>query len=102
MILCNHGLRLFLLNLSPGKLFTQNAPPNWGQDCLAKRTQTAEKKGEKQKAPRDREHKCEPSVPELRQLFAQAGQAVSIDNFSHSTCIELLEFRRDLRSSFKY
>jgi SWIM zinc finger len=50
---CKHGLGLFLLNVSQGDLFTQDAPPSWVQDWLDKRTQTAEKKEEKQKAPVD-------------------------------------------------
>jgi hypothetical protein len=50
---CKHGLGLFLLNISQGELFTEDAPPSWVEDWLAKRTQTAEKKEEKQKAPVD-------------------------------------------------
>jgi SWIM zinc finger len=50
---CKHGLGLFLLNACQGELFSQDAPPSWVQDWLDKRTQTAEKKEEKQKAPVD-------------------------------------------------
>jgi hypothetical protein len=50
---CKHGLGLFLLNASQAQLFTQDTPPAWVQEWLDKRSQTAEKKEEKQKAPVD-------------------------------------------------
>jgi SWIM zinc finger len=50
---CKHGLGLFLLNATQVQLFTQNTPPPWVQEWLDKRSQTAEKKEEKQKAPVD-------------------------------------------------
>jgi hypothetical protein len=50
---CKHGLGLFLLYANQTQLFTQDAPPAWVQDWLDKRTQTAQKKEEKQKAPVD-------------------------------------------------
>jgi SWIM zinc finger len=50
---CKHGLGLFLLNASQAQLFTQDTPPTWVQEWLDKRSQTAEKKEEKQKAPVD-------------------------------------------------
>jgi SWIM zinc finger len=50
---CKHGLGLFLLNATQVQLFTQDTPPPWVQEWLDKRSQTAEKKEEKQKAPVD-------------------------------------------------
>ncbi len=50
---CKHGLGLFLLHASQTDLFTQAAPPSWVQDWIDKRSQTAQKKEEKQKAPVD-------------------------------------------------
>jgi hypothetical protein len=50
---CKHGLGLFLLHTSHTNLFTQDAPPAWVQDWIDKRSQTAQKKEEKQKAPVD-------------------------------------------------
>ncbi|WP_310485760.1 SWIM zinc finger family protein [Chamaesiphon sp. VAR_48_metabat_403] len=50
---CKHGLGLFLLHTSHTNLFTQAAPPTWVQDRIDKRSQTAQKKEEKQKAPVD-------------------------------------------------
>jgi SWIM zinc finger len=50
---CKHGLGLFLLHTSHTTLFTQDAPPIWVQDWIDKRSQTAQKKEEKQKAPVD-------------------------------------------------
>jgi hypothetical protein len=50
---CKHGLGLFLLNASQVQLFTQDTPPAWVQEWLDKRSQIAEKKEEKQKAPID-------------------------------------------------
>ncbi|WP_310489731.1 SWIM zinc finger family protein [Chamaesiphon sp. VAR_69_metabat_338] len=50
---CKHGLGLFLLHTSHTNLFTQDALPDWVQDWIDKRSQTAQKKEEKQKAPVD-------------------------------------------------
>jgi hypothetical protein len=50
---CKHGLGLFLLHASHTNLFTQDALPDWVQDWIDKRSQTAQKKEEKQKAPVD-------------------------------------------------
>jgi hypothetical protein len=50
---CKHGLGLFLLYANHTQLFTQAAPPDWVQDWLAKREQTAQQKEEKHKAPVD-------------------------------------------------
>ncbi len=50
---CKHGLGLFLLHTSHTNLFTQDALPDWVQDWIDKRSQSAQKKEEKQKAPVD-------------------------------------------------
>ncbi len=50
---CKHGLGLFLLHTSHTNLFTQDALPSWVQDWIDKRSQTTQKKEEKQKAPVD-------------------------------------------------
>jgi hypothetical protein len=50
---CKHGLGLFLLHTSHTNLFTQDALPDWVQDWIDKRSQTAQKQEEKQKAPVD-------------------------------------------------
>jgi hypothetical protein len=50
---CKHGLGLFLLHTSHTNLFTQDELPDWVQDWIDKRSQTAQKQEEKQKAPVD-------------------------------------------------
>jgi hypothetical protein len=50
---CKHGLGLFLLYANQTNLFTQDAPPDWVQEWIDKRSQTTQKKEEKQKAPVD-------------------------------------------------
>ena len=47
---CKHSLALFLLLATQSDLFTQTPPPDWVQEWLEKRSQTAIKKEAKQKA----------------------------------------------------
>lgn len=47
---CKHSLALFLLLATQGDLFTQTTPPDWVQEWLEKRSQTAAQKQAKQKA----------------------------------------------------